>query len=896
MGPFWRTARERRRHAVLLFQIRACYLAPSGVLLTGMRTQLNLVITALGLCHLFLASPLVTSQALSSPAPESTQASSPQTSNCHIVLTATPVFQKAGAPPSKPPETKQAPKVDISETQPVEIVARQCEKNNNVYLLKDDVEITFQDYTFRGDMVTFDADSGDITTTGNAAVDGGMRDIRLNASHATYNVRSHTGKFYDVSGSTGSRYQRKKVALTSSSPILFSGKMVEQTGPDEYVLHEGSVTSCELPHPKWTFNAGLIILRVGGSARIYHSTFRLKGIPVIYLPFASAPVERLGRQSGFLIPNAGTSTAKGQFVGDSFYWAINRSADATLGAEYLSKRGWSLIESFRAKPSQKSFINFSYFQVFDRGVVQNLQQPGTPAGQTTPTLVNQGGEDIKLNGETTFAHEVRGVASLDYLSSFAFRLAFTDNFSQAVNSEVKSIAFVSKSFQGFSLNAFGSRYQNFQSSTNNDDTISIVHIPAVEFDSVDQRIPGTPLYGSYDFAAEGLRRTELNFDTPGIVGRFGASPELSLPVHFGGWLFRPSALLNDTFYTQQQQLQAVPGQTTPQEEPIHNVFNRRAIGGSLELRPPALAKEFGGEFLGRKFKHTIEPRIIYRYTNGVEKFSDIIRFDFRDILSNTNEVEFGLVQRLYSKHAHSPCAQDSGSSAAADCSPSGADEFLTWELKAKYFIDPSFGGAVVNNTRNVLATTVDFAGVAFLTDPRRFSPIVSRLRLRTSRNSDVQWELDYDSKKGRINASTFYSTVHFGNFFVEGSHAYLQTPGEVVTDAAGNPVPPCASPLTVSGPTCVLSSFNQLRGLFGYGNPTKRGWSAATSTGVDFDYSLLQYTGMQTSYNWDCCGISFEYQRRFSIARLNNENQYRFSFTLANIGSFGDMKRQTRLF
>lgn len=875
-----------------------------------MRTQLTLVITALGLCHLFLLPAVVTSQALASPSGENQQSSAAQTGNCHLVLTAPPVFQNKPASPGgkSPAEARQTPRIAISESQPVEVTARQCEKNNNIYLLNGDVEIKFEGYDFQGDMVTYDADSGEVTTTGNASLDGGARDIHLNASHATYNVRSRTGKFYEVTGSTGSRYQGKKAALTSSSPILFSGKMVEQTGPDEYVLHEGSVTSCELPRPKWTFNAGTIILRVGDSAKIYHSTFRLKGIPVIYLPFVSTPVERLGRQSGFLIPSPGTSTAKGEYIGDSFYWAINRSADATLGAEFLSKRGWSLNESFRAKPSQKSFINFSYFQVLDRGIVQNVQQVGAPAGQTVPTKINQGGEDIKFNGETTFAHDVRGVASLDYLSSFAFRLAFTDNFSQAVNSEVKSTTFVTKSFQGVSLNAFGSRYQNFQSSTNNDDAISILHVPAVEVDSVDQRIPGTPLYGSYDLAAEGLRRTELNFNTQGVVGRFGATPELSLPLHFGGWLFRPSAQLNDTFYTQQQVLQAVPSLATPEESPIHNTFNRRAIGGALELRPPALARVFDGEFLGRNLKHTVEPRIVYRYTNGVEKFSNIIRFDFRDILSNTNEVEFGLVQRLYAKRAHSACADNAaassksqqetaaGATTKADCAPAGADEFLTWEVKAKYFIDPNFGGAVVSGTRNVLATTGDFSGVAFLTDPRRFSPIVSRLRLRTSRNSDVQWQLDYDTKKGRINASTFYSTLHFGNFFVEGSHSYLQTPGEVVTDAFGNPLPTCASPLKVSGPTCVLPVFNQLRAVIGFGNPTKRGWSVAGNTGIDSEFSLLQYSGAQTSYNWDCCGISFEYQRRFSIARLNDENQYRFSFTLANIGSFGDMKRQTRLF
>src|SRR5258708_21130828 len=52
-----------------------------------------------------------------------------------------------------------------------------------------------------------------------------------------------------------------------------------------------------------------------------------------------------GRQSGFLIPTIGTSNSKGTIVGDSFYWAINRSMDATLGAEYLSRPGWLLHET-----------------------------------------------------------------------------------------------------------------------------------------------------------------------------------------------------------------------------------------------------------------------------------------------------------------------------------------------------------------------------------------------------------------------------------------------------------------------------------------------------------------------------------------------------------------------
>jgi LPS-assembly protein len=36
--------------------------------------------------------------------------------------------------------------------------------------------------------------------------------------------------------------------------------------------------------------------------------------------------------------------------------------------------------------------------------------------------------------------------------------------------------------------------------------------------------------------------------------------------------------------------------------------------------------------------------------------------------------------------------------------------------------------------------------------------------------------------------------------------------------------------------------------------------------------------------------------RRFALGSVRNENQYRFTFTLANIGSIGNLKRQERLY
>lgn len=821
-----------------------------------MRSRQQLVITAALLCHLFVAAPVVISQALPAPAGSSQSALSgvPDLGKVHISAT---------------------------EGEEVTISAKQQEKQGDLYTLRGEVEIAFRDYTLAADKITYNRAAGDITAEGNLRFDGGLHDIHITASHGAYNIGAQTGKFYDVAGTTGARFKGKNVTLTSSNPLAFSGKIVEKRGEDEYVVYHGSVTSCELPHPKWTFTASKIIVEVGESAHIYNTLFRVKGVPVLYLPFAAPPVERVGRQSGFLVPTFGTSSRKGTILGDSFYWAINRSMDATLGAEFFSSRGWSLRDNFRARPSDKAYVNFDSFVVLDRGF-------GTPK-------VNQGGEDMKLVGEAIFPHDFRGVASLNYLSSFVFRLAFTESFTQAVNSEVKSVAFLSKTFQGFSLNAFASRYQNFQS-TAPGDLVTIFHAPGFELSSVDQRIGASAFYWSLDNSLEGLRRTEPGFDTPNIVGRYDARPNVSLPIFHNGWTFRPELALRDTFYTEQRVPNGGVGVAT------QDTVNRKAIEVSAELRPPTLGRMFDRTIAGRKVKHTIEPRVIYHYTNGVENFPSIIRFDFRDILSDTNEIEYGLVQRLFLKRVSQDCNPQMPAqipkpqsplenpeaepakpaqvaTAEINCAPAGANEFITWEVKQKYFFEPDFGGAIVNGRRNVLTTTEDFSGIAFLTDPRHFAPIVSKLRMRTSTNSDMQWELDYDTKKGQINSSTFFTNFHLGDFFVGGSHAFLQVPGEIFVS---NPVP---------GP----SQFNQFRGLLGYGSPTKRGLSAAANIGFDSTFSFLQYSAAQASYNWDCCGISLEY-RRFALGSVRNENAFRFAFTLANIGTFGNLRRQERLF
>jgi len=777
----------------------------------------------------------------------------------------------------------------------------QQEKDGSTYHLRGESEIDYRTYILRADQITYNSDTGESELEGHVVLDGGPYDEHVVASHGTYNIRTQTGTFYSVIGTVGMQMRKSRYVLTTSNPFAFTGRIVEKHGPDHYLVRQGTVTTCELPHPKWLFDAKRISVDVDGTAKIYNSDFQLMGTPVFYFPFVSYPVQRQ-RQSGLLIPTFGTSSTKGYIAGESMYWAINRSMDVLVGADYYSKRGWFERGEFRARPSDSSYVFFNYVGMVDRGI-------GYPPQ-------DQGGEDARFMAERPIG-TFRGVANVDYLSSFVFRLAFTDVYTQAIDSEVRSQIFLSNTTNGFHFNGLAERYQNFEvcvpppvpepgtcSTITQTELVRILHTPSFFLSGEERQLGNTPLYWSFESAAEGLQRREIGFRTGPMVGRFDLAPSLTMPVQWQGWSFRPELTLRDTFYTEE-------GNATTSTTAADDILNRKSLETSVEVRPPALSRVFDRPWLGRKWKHVIEPRMKYDYVTGINNFANILRFDAADVLSNTNEVEYSVVNRLYAKRVD-PNAKDCDvltmstltiggppqvgvvpwevpPKPDAQICASGPREILSWEIGQKYFFDPTFGNALVVGQRNVFTTTADFTGTAFLDSERRFAPLISRLRIETSPRTNTEWDLDYDIKTGQINSSLALVNYHYGPFTIGGGDAFLR----VIDTVAGTTPTNCA--VRGSAPSANVCDFQQFRVLLGYGQLNKRGLSAAASFGFDVDNGSLQYATAQTSYIWDCCGVNLEY-RRFALGTVRNENEYRFSFTLANIGAFGNLKRQERLY
>jgi LPS-assembly protein len=193
---------------------------------------------------------------------------------------------------------------------------------------------------------------------------------------------------------------------------------------------------------------------------------------------------------------------------------------------------------------------------------------------------------------------------------------------------------------------------------------------------------------------------------------------------------------------------------------------------------------------------------------------------------------------------------------------------LSWEVKQARYFDPTFGGAAVPGQRNVVESTVDLDGFAFLNGPRNYSPVVSALRFQHV--VGLEWRVDYDPLLKHISNSGFSADWRFSKYLITLGH------NQVRTD-------PVVSP-----------NSNQIRALFGVGNGNRKGWNAAFSAYYDYKRDVLAYATTQVTYNTDCCGISLEY-RRFNIG-TRDDTQYRVAFAVSNVGTFGTLKKQERIF
>src|SRR5687768_13355416 len=262
-----------------------------------------------------------------------------------------PIRQRPGVQPVDAPETTDTLEVD-SATQ-----SATGPENARVFVYEGNVDARIGTFRLQADKITVYEATNKIIAEGNVVFDQGDQQ-RITGSRAEWNYRSKTGFFLNSTGFTNQ--------TQDGTRLYFTADRVERVSLDTIVATNAQITACEEEVPKWSFHAKRVKIKTGDRVRIISPNFRVKGFPIIYLPYASISIKRRDRASGFLTPTFGGSARKGFRFSNAYYMTLGRSADITFRGDIFTTRGFGVGADLRTRANSRSFFNMGFYAVKDR--------------------------------------------------------------------------------------------------------------------------------------------------------------------------------------------------------------------------------------------------------------------------------------------------------------------------------------------------------------------------------------------------------------------------------------------------------------------------------------------------------------------------------------------------
>ena len=294
---------------------------------------------------------------------------------------------------------------------------------------------------------------------GNVVFDQGDQQ-RITGSRAEWNYKTKAGYFIDSTGYTNQ--------TQDGTRMYFTADRVDKISLDTIIAQNVEITACDEEVPKWSFHAKRVRIKTGDRARIMSPTFRVKGVPILYSPYASLTLKHGDRASGFLTPTFSGSGQKGFRISEAYYLTLGRSADFTLRGDLFSKRGLGIGGDLRTRANSRSFFNMGFYAVKDRifGPKADAQHP------------DQGGSSFYIDAVHYFPNGFLAAADVNITSNLAFRQIFSDSIQMAISPEERSQVFINKNYNSYSFNF----RLNSQATSLQNSQIRIRELPSVTLD------------------------------------------------------------------------------------------------------------------------------------------------------------------------------------------------------------------------------------------------------------------------------------------------------------------------------------------------------------------------------------------------------------------------------
>jgi LPS-assembly protein len=688
------------------------------------------------------------------------------------------------------------------------------------------VRVDCDETQFYADFVEIYQDRNRVVATGNVTVVSS--NSRISAERVEFNTKSRTGTFYVAHGwvSLGDRVDRSMFG-TQEPDAMFRGREIHKIGPKKYRIVDGAFSTCMQPTPRWEMVSGSATLTLDDYVLLKNSVFRVKGVPLMYMPIFYYPMEEDDRSTGFLIPVYGTSTLRGQSWSFPFFWAINRSQDATFAYDWFSKAGQQMGGEYRyvLGPGSQGNATTTLFKQNDQ------TSTGGPAA----------GRSYRIDGSMVqnLGGGLRAQARANYFSDVSTQQLYQQDVYRATQSTRNFGGNISGNWREYVLSGTLNRYDVF----NADGSITTDGgLPRISFSRGERRIGRAPLYfgvnSEYATILRSRSREDVTESDQGLT-RVDVNPVVRIP--FTRWQFltvNSSIGWRGTYWS--ESVQREDGEILQAQDPLQGQyfdFNARITG-------PVLTRIFQktSDPDGKKLKHVIEPYFTVGRVTGIDIFDQIVKLDSIDYLygnGGTTRFQYGLVNRLYSKKTV-------------------AREILNVNVFQSYYtkasasrFDPQYQNSFEQRR------------------PSNYTPIALMVRTLPSDRVQADFKTEWDPTSGAFLSFT-------GNGVVNSTH--LQASAGWTQQRF---LPPALTAQAVTTSHALNATVNWRNTNNRIGGTYSLYYDLLRDTFLQQRYFAY--------YNAQCCGVLVEYQVwDFPGSRLVTDRRFNVSFTLAGIGTFSN--------
>jgi LPS-assembly protein len=652
---------------------------------------------------------------------------------------------------------------------------------------------------------------------------------QIAADSVEFDIKNNTGTFRVASGlmPLGAAADPRQFG-NQQADVYFWGETIEKLGDQKYRITRGGFTTCVQPTPRWELVTGSVVLNLNDYAVATNTVLRVKGVPVMYMPWVYYPIQEDERATGFLLPTYGASTLRGQSLSNAFFWAMGRSHDATFFHDWFTRTGQGAGIEYRYVAAAQSFGDLRVYRL------DQHEATFEEDGQTTMLPASKSFE-FRGNMNHAISRNVRARARVDYFSDVVTQQLYYQDFYQATRNNRLIEGGLSAAF-GPTLTSLVYSRTEYLSDVNTSAVYGST--PRLSTNVAPQRLFGSPVYASmnteYEYLpSRVLRDGEVARDDS--HGRIDVMPTLRVPLSTLPFLsVNTSASYRATRYSRS---------AGPTGGTIGDPYLRQYSSLDTDIVGPVFTRIWDrpDSVFAERLKHVVEPTFSLGLTSRIEDYTStpVTTDQSEFVVSGAADFTYGLTNRLFAR------------SKAVGQTPSQTREFLTIGLEQTVY-----SNGESSRYDSTYQSTYGYDRGLDL------SPVALTARVSPSGAIDGNLRVEYDvtglglallSAGGGVNGPTASFNVNYSKRSIDDSDF-------------------------VSGSTTMRWLDGRASGTYALSWDIGRGYVVSQS--------------IVGSYLAQCCGLQIEFQKfNFPESvgiPLASDTRFNFGFVLAGLGTFSN--------